>query len=366
MKRWLRRLGWGLAALAVPLIVLGLVVALGPFPAVAVDRGEGSLRGFFHLHTVDSHDGYGTLEEAAEAARALGGEFLILTEHNLLALEGPTRVGGVLVIPGVEISAEAGHVVALGLDHVPEERGPGVLAAIEAAGGMAVLAHPVNLRRPWDDPSTEGFVGFEALSLDSSFREAMGRHRLRLGLPLISLVADRRKLAAWLMHHPTDALRRYDEIARERELTMMCGVDAHGLPPYLSSFAALALHVRPDADLSTWGRDAAADAALVLDAIARGRTFCSTPALGDASSFALRQEGERIVASVATEAATLVLLHDGVEVARGRGPRLEARAAPGPWRAEVFLSPGFPWGNDRLWIASSSLRPALTSPADGS
>lgn len=363
MRRWLRRIGWGAVGVGLCLGVLGLALALASFPAVPVDGTEASLLGFYHVHTVDSHDGHGTLEEAAAAAAALGADFLILTEHNRLLLQAPKRVHGVLVIPGVEISAEAGHVVALGLDHLPDERGPEVLAAIEAAGGMAVLAHPVNLRRPWDDPSPEGFVGFEALSLDSSFREAMGRHRLRLGLPLVALAADRRKLAALLMHHPTEALARYDELVAERGIAMMCGVDAHGLPPYRSSFAALAQHVHPIP--ATWGDDAGADAAQVLEAIGAARTFCSIPALGDARSFRLLAEAGRVVAEVGTEAATLVLLRDGVEVARGRGPSIEAPAAPGAWRVEAYVSPGFPWGRDRLWIASSSLLLPLTSPPDG-
>jgi hypothetical protein len=367
VSRRRRRLLFGAAALLVPVVVLAVAVRLAPFPAVPASEGEGSILGFFHLHTTHSHDGHGTLEEAARAARRLGARFLVPTEHNLLEPREPTVIEGVLVVPAVEISADAGHVVALGVGDVPEERGPAVLDAIAAKGGMAVLAHPVNLRRPWSDPATEGFVGFEALSLDSAFREATLAHRGRLFWPLFALAGDRRKLAALLMHRPDDALRRYDEIADERELAMLCGVDAHGLPPYLSSFAALGLHIRlSPAEREAWGRDPAADARAVLEAIGEARTFCSVPALGDASSFSLRAEDGQVVAEVATEEATIVLLRAGREVARGRGPAVRAPWAPGPWRAEVYVEPGFPWGGARLWIASSARRLPLTPPREGS
>lgn len=362
----MRRILLAAAALvALPAVGLSLAVRLAPFPAVEVEAGEASILGFYHVHTTRSHDGYGRLEEAADAAARLGARFLVVTEHNEVAPAAPRRLGGVLVIPGVEVSAKAGHVVALGLEAPPAERGAGVLGAIAEAGGFAALAHPVNLRRPWSDPSPAGFVGFEALSLDSAFRVATLEDRSRLLWPLFALAGDRRKMAALLMHRPDDALRRYDEIAEARPLAMLCGVDAHGRPAYLSSFAALGLHLWLPAEArAAWGEDADADAAAVRAAIRGARTFCSIPALGDASSFSLRAEAGEVVAEVAAEEATLVLLHRGREVARGTGPRLAAPAAPGPWRAEVYLHPGFPWGGERLWIASSSLR--LTPPPEGS
>lgn len=361
----LRKFGIAAGLVLGLVLALALAVRLAPFPAVDSAPGEAAILGFFHVHTTHSHDGYGSLEEAVRAAKGLGASFVVPTEHNLVEPKAPLRLEEVLVVPGVEISAEAGHVIALGLPEVPEDRGAGVLEAIAAGGGMAVLAHPVNLRRPWSDPSPEGFVGFEALSLDSAFREATLEKRGRLVWPLLALAGDRRKLAALLMHRPDDALRRYDEIAEGRPLSMLCGVDAHGLPPYHASFAALGLHLwLPEEAREAWGRDAAADAAAVLTAIREGRTFCSVPALGDASSFTLRAEGAEVVARVDAPEATLVLFHGGREVARGRGGRLAVESAPGNWRAEVHVEPGFPWGTSRLWIASSSLR--LTPPPEGS
>lgn len=361
-----RRLVLGAHAAAFGLVAaLAIAVRLAPFPALEVPPGQRAILGFFHVHTTRSHDGRGTMEDAALAARRLGGRFLVVTEHNLLEPPAPTVVEGVLVVPGVEISAEAGHVIALGVSEVPAERGPGVLRAIEESGGLAVLAHPVNLKRPWADPASEGFVGFEALSLDSAFREATLRRQGRLFWPLVALAGDHRKLAALLMHRPDEALGRYDEIAEARDLAMLCGVDAHGLPPYLSSFAALGLNLwLSPAQREAWGRDPEADAGAVLKAIAEARTFCSVPALGDASSFSFRVEGGEVVAEVAVAQVRIALFRDGQEVARGPGPALRTPWRPGSWRAEVYVEAGFPWGGERLWIASSAL--PLTSAPEGS
>ena len=363
-----RRAAFGAAA-ALGVIAAGLAIAIriAPFPALHAPPGDGAILGFFHVHTARSHDGHGTIEEAARAARELGGRFLVVTEHNVLEPRAPVVIEGVLVVPAVEISAEAGHVIALGLARVPDERGPGVLRAIAEAGGLAVLAHPVNLKRPWTDPTREGFAGFEALSLDSAFREATLQRRGRLFWPLVALAGDRRKLAALLVHRPDEALARYDGIARHRDLAMLCGVDAHGLPPYRSSFAAVGLNLwlRPP-EREAWGADPEADARAVLAAIAEARTFCSVPALGDASSFSLRVDGDEVVAEIAAAEATIALFCEGREVARGPGPVLRAPRAPGAWRAEVYLNPGFPWGGSRLWIASSARRLPLTSAPEGS
>lgn len=367
LAAWGKRvLRWVAIAFAVPLGIFLLAaawLALLPFPAVEVPAEEGArlaggaqrawVRGFFHVHAEHSHDGFGTLAEAAQAAARLGADFLVLTEHNALHPERPLRQEGVLVVPGVEISAEAGHVIAIGLRELPEERGESVLRAIADAGGHAILAHPVNRRRPWADPSPDGFAGFETLSLDSSLREAQANAWGRLGWALAGLVGDRKKMAALILHRPADAFARYDELNRRRPVSLLCGVDAHGLPPYVSSFGAMMLHLEVEAG-RVWGRDPAADAEAVVDAIAAGRTFCSVPAFGDARSFRFERRGETLHASVASERATLRLFRDGALVEEGRGS-LTHPAAPGAWRVEVLLDLSYPWQRDALWIATSSL-----------
>ncbi|HWV39159.1 MAG TPA: hypothetical protein VN033_11885 [Vulgatibacter sp.] len=351
----------GLAAAGAAIVVLAALatlVALAPWPGPDVHRPT-SVAGIFHVHGEGSHDGYGTVDEAAAAAAKLGARFVVLTEHNHLSPPAPERRGGVLIVPGIEISSAHGHVIAVGLSRDPEDRGPTVLESIRRAGGAAILAHPVNRKRPWADPSPEGFAGFEALSLDSAFRDALATRWGRLALGAAALVGDRRKVGGLLVGRPVEALARYDEIVASRSapLALVCGVDAHGLPPYEASFGALRLHVDVGvSSLATWGRSDAADAAAVVRAIRRAATFCSIPAFGDAGAFSFHAEREEIVASVPRDGVTIVLLRDGVEAFRGEGSRISVPRLPGAWRAEVRVDAGFPYGGERLWIASSALR----------
>lgn len=338
---------------------LALAIALVPYPAAV--GGGSSVPGVFHVHAEQSHDGFGTLEEAAAAAKKIGARFLILTEHNRVQPDHPVVMDGVLVVPGVEISSKHGHVIAMGVPSLPS-KGVDVLESIASLGGEAILAHPVNLRRPWSDPSPDGFAGFEALSLDSAFRTAKATAPTRLVLALAALAGDRRKVGAILMERPDEAMDRYDEISRRRPLAMMCGVDAHGMPPYLSSFGSLRLHLLMDP--ATFGMDPVADSGRILEAIRGARTFCSIPAYGDAGSFSFEADVGQVVARIDREDATLVVFRDGVEVARGPGPEMRRPGGPGVWRVEVRLEPGFPYVADALWIASSAIRVDGSSDED--
>lgn len=353
MKRVLRWLGISLAlVLGVPLLVLGLLaagIAIAPEPP-ATPPGR-AIPGVFHVHAEGSHDGFGTLAEAAAAAKKSGARFLVLTEHNRIRPALPEVMDGVLIVPGVEISAKAGHVIALGLSEIPKDRGPGVVDRITQAGGDAILAHPVNRKRPWSDPSPDGFVGFEGLSLDSAFRTAKAAAPWRLVLALAALVGDSDRTGAILMERPDEALARYDELAAKRPVALLCGVDAHGLPPYGASFGALRLHL-----FATFNGDPAHDAAAVREAIREGRTFCSVPALGDASGLEFRADRAEALVRIDRPDATLVLFRDGAEVARGSGPELRVPGGPGSWRAEVRVAPGFPHPAGALWIATSAIR----------
>jgi hypothetical protein len=354
-------------ALAAGYGVLAVAVGTAPYPAVAVGPGPapGPVMGFWHIHGEESHDGFGTIEEAAAAAAELGGRFLVVTEHNRLRPELPAVEHGVVLVPGLEISAHHGHVVALGLDR-KVGRGEDVLARIAEAGGEAVIAHPTNLHRPWNDPAVDGFAGWEAWSLDSEWRKRLHRPGLPLLLAGAALAGDSRKAGALLLGDPAEDLGAYDRLAARRPVSLLCAVDAHGLPPYRTSFGALAIHVDVGSRAAAFGADPAADAAAVREAIVGGRLFCSVPALGDASSFSFRREGGEVVASVAVPGADVRILRDGEAVGQGAGQARVPADRPGAYRAEVRLSPGFPWPDPSLWIVASPLRIPAVPPGGGS
>lgn len=126
------------------------VVAFSPPPSAS---GARWYRGDLHLHTVHS-DGERDPDALAAAARASGLDFIVSTEHNTNAANRAwltCRTGGLLVIPGEEVTTRHGHWLAVGLSPrawVDWRYGPsdGVFprfaAEVREAGGLVVAAHP--------------------------------------------------------------------------------------------------------------------------------------------------------------------------------------------------------------------------------
>jgi len=98
----------------------------------------------FHVHTRASRDALGNLEEIARYARARGIDAVVITDHDRVTVEDVVKVGGVYVIPGVEVSTEYGHI--LGISYTG-----GALRSFlaspkgSAKGLMRVLAHPFHI-----------------------------------------------------------------------------------------------------------------------------------------------------------------------------------------------------------------------------
>ncbi len=126
-----------------------------PAPARARGRGPAWYRGDMHLHTVYS-DGQRTPEQMVVDVRASRLDFFASTEHNTRSANqiwGRHASDDLLIVGGEEVTTRHGHWLALGL---PPERwvdwryGPneglfaGYAAAVRAAGGIVVAAHPTS------------------------------------------------------------------------------------------------------------------------------------------------------------------------------------------------------------------------------
>jgi hypothetical protein len=133
-----------------PVAQVDPVIALPQPPSIC---GARWYRGDLHLHTVHS-DGERDLDEMAAAAQAAGLDFIVSTDHNT---NSANRVwpacltGGLLAIPGEEVTTRHGHWLAVGLGShgwVDWRYGPsdGVFprfaAEVRQAGGLVVAAHP--------------------------------------------------------------------------------------------------------------------------------------------------------------------------------------------------------------------------------
>lgn len=128
--------------------------------------------------------------ELARLARAAGLDALCLTEHDRLRSAGELRAlseeSGVLLLRGMEVTTELGHVLVFGLEAVP----PGhFLAAtlrrhVEEAGGLMVLAHPLRPGQPAVDARTLAELFDAVEGVNGSDSAAQNAAAARLGTTL--------------------------------------------------------------------------------------------------------------------------------------------------------------------------------------
>ncbi len=156
-----------------------------------------------HIHSGYSRDASASAVEIVKRCKALGLDGVAITDHNEIkgSLEAYALAAseGVIVVRGVEVSADEGHVLALGVSELIP-RGLSVrdtVDKIRAAGGIAVAAHPgrfpsgIGMKRAM----TMDFDGIETLNGGSSRRSN----------------------------------RRAGEVAHRRRLPATGGSDAHGI-----------------------------------------------------------------------------------------------------------------------------------------
>ena len=95
-----------------------------------------------HIHSERSPDGRMTLSEIVERAKAAGLDGVAVCDHDAV-LENPPEFPDFLLIPGVEVSTEHGHLLGLFVrEPIATRKFEEAAAAIHAQGGLAVLAHP--------------------------------------------------------------------------------------------------------------------------------------------------------------------------------------------------------------------------------
>ena len=107
-----------------------------------------------HCHTIHSHDNWLEPVDLVRRAKRLGLEGVCITEHYSYEASAPVeaigRDEGLLVLRGVEISTNRGHLLAYGVEddgwniwgrdnYLPLLE---VIARINALGGICVPAHP--------------------------------------------------------------------------------------------------------------------------------------------------------------------------------------------------------------------------------
>ena len=102
-----------------------------------------------HIHSTYSTDSTASPRDIVKKARSIGLDAIAVADHNTIkgsmaAIEEAKDFEDFVVVPGMEISSNKGHIVALGIN---EDVKPGLspedtVENIRALGGIAVAAHP--------------------------------------------------------------------------------------------------------------------------------------------------------------------------------------------------------------------------------
>ena len=174
-----------------------LLPAPAEFPAVLTVE--------IHTHSALSYDGRDPVDMLLAQAEAVGLDALAVTDHDEIdaSLEAADLAGeyGLIGVPGIEVTSEAGHVLGIGI----RERVPAglsydeTLERIRDLGGIAIVPHPFQSSRSGVAPNVtrDRLAAADAIEVYNS-RLLTGR-----------------------------ANRKAQRFARERGLPMTAGSDAH-------------------------------------------------------------------------------------------------------------------------------------------
>jgi predicted metal-dependent phosphoesterase TrpH len=112
-----------------------------------------SIKVDLHVHSEASHDCNEPLELILEHAQDLDLDAIAITDHDRIdkSLEAARKAEeyGLIGIPGAEVSTADGHVLALGVEELPEIGEPfeETVKEIRDMGGIAIVPHPFQRTR---------------------------------------------------------------------------------------------------------------------------------------------------------------------------------------------------------------------------
>ena len=341
-------------------------------------------RGSIHNHTVHS-DGTGTVEDLIAAAARAGLDFLIITDHNVLADQSQQGWRqGVLTLIDIEVHdpelvPERNHCLTLNVneDVSPFARDPqGLIDAVRERGGLTFLAHPIDPpgklipeNFPWTEWDIEGFTGVELWNFMSEFR------------PYATSKAKAVIMAyfpQWFTTGPwPEMLAKWDELLQKQPTAAIGGPDAHAqvyhlgplkrrFLPYDYCYRAVNTHI---VTFEPFARDFEHDRRLLYEALAAGRAWIGYDMLHATEGFSFVAEGREGVVHMGESASLshdltlrvrtpasghikLIRAGSGV-VAETHGRELRYQPEqPGAYRVEVWKRW---WFKPRGWIFSNPI-----------
>lgn len=267
---------------------------------VRADPKYNEYKGIIHAHTSLGGHSTGGFDELIAAANSNGLDFVLLTEHwadeydtSALTLNGV--YGKTLFVGGNEIDTAdgdrflmiPGSADAAGLRKMSTTA---VIEKLHAENRLALITYPEKFKS-WDST----FDGDEVFSLHTN------AVKMNPFTTLFDLIWSFPKYPALTMatyfRRPDDNLRKFDEIAAKRPISLFAGTDAHSnigfhlfgddaghkivnikLDPYAVTFQLARIHVLIDRDKQLTREN-------LVEAIKAGRYFVGIDVLGDSVGF---------------------------------------------------------------------------------
>ena len=185
-------------------------------------------RGAFHVHSNASHDSDIPLETIGAAAKSLGLDFVVVTDHNT-QLAGPIEVQGVTLLSSAELSTAFGHVVQLGAEFpLPQTKrnSRDLHDHIAAIQGSPILSHPADPKHPWSGPIPKA-GGIEIVNLASAAKRQAGPAYIGQ-IPALFVLRLRPELALAQSYDRDDAALNLWDRHPDPALVGICASDTHG------------------------------------------------------------------------------------------------------------------------------------------
>jgi hypothetical protein len=342
-----------------------------------------------HMHTRYS-DGHGTHADIARAALRAGLDVVIVTDHNVW-VNGPEnyyREGDkrVLLLVGEEIhdttrDPQKNHMLVIGAGRELAPFAPNpqrLLEAVNQAGGVAFLAHPVEISAPaihepdisWVDWNVQGYAGIELWNEMSEFKSL-----LKTKLHAVYYTFNPKRVARGPV---TGMLEKWNELlAGGRRVVAIGGTDAHAFPvrlgplrrvlyPYELHFQTVNTHLLVPQPLTG---EVVEDRRMIVEAFRQGHAFIGYDLPASTKGFFFTAHGMHATACMGDEVSAekgitfqirlprpveCSLLRDGKAVKTWRSKTLITHIAtePGVYRVEAYIEY---LGKRRAWIFSNPI-----------
>lgn len=350
-------------------------------------RGFKEYKGIIHAHTNLGGHSTGSFEELIAAANANDLDFVIMTEHwsdtmDTAALTLNGVYGKALFIGGNEIDTADGDrfLMIPGSADAASLRKMSTTAVLEklkSENRLALVTYPEKFKS-WES----NFDGIEVFSLHTNAKKMNPFTAIFDGI--WSFPAYPELMLASYFKRPDENLRKFDEIASGRQISLIAGTDAHsnigfhvlgddagnkGLSIKIDDYATIFRLARQHVVVE---KDKPLTREHLIDAVGRGRSFIGFDAIANSSDFWFEirsynqaafvgdqiplQEDLELFVSSPQWASTIVVFRNGERFNEAKSSVFEIPIVEtGTYRVEVYLDQLGPPFDKMPWIISNPI-----------